>query len=63
MCWQDGVGDVLRVVGRELVSLVLRDMSVDAIDVIVECCPSLQYLEVFGRESDESAWTMEEMGL
>jgi hypothetical protein len=48
--WQDGVLDDLRVIGRNLVSLVLREMSVDGIDGVVEYCPNLQYLQVrFGE--------------
>jgi hypothetical protein len=51
VCWKD----VLRVVGRNLVHLELWEMSVDgeAIDVIIEYCPNLQYLEVKGAARGE----------
>jgi hypothetical protein len=45
--WRDGMSDVLRVIGRNLVSLFLCDeMNVEEIDGVVEFCPNLQYLEV-----------------
>jgi hypothetical protein len=51
------MSDVLRVIGRKLVSLVVRDMIVKDIDVIVECCPNLQYLEVASkREIVNDRW-------
>jgi hypothetical protein len=46
MVWRDGMRDVLRVVGRNLVSLVLWEMSIEEIDGVVEYCPNLQYLQV-----------------
>jgi hypothetical protein len=50
LIWQDGLRDVLRDIGRKFFSLVLTAMSVDAIDLIVEHCPNLQYLEVAGKK-------------
>jgi hypothetical protein len=41
--------DVLRVIGRNLISLELRKMSVEEIDGVVEYCPNLQYLNVTSR--------------
>jgi hypothetical protein len=42
MCWRDGMSDILRVIGRKIASLVVRDMSVEM--TIAEYCPYLQYL-------------------
>jgi hypothetical protein len=44
--WQDGLIDVLRVIGKPVVSLVLWEMNVEEIDRVVEFCPNLQYLEL-----------------
>jgi hypothetical protein len=44
--WRDDLIDVLCVIGRNLVSLDLWEMSVEEIDAIVEHCPNLQYLEI-----------------
>jgi hypothetical protein len=43
---QDGLIDVLRVIGGNLVSLELWDMNLEVIDSVVEYCPNLQYLEM-----------------
>jgi hypothetical protein len=51
--WRDGLIDVFRVIGGNLVSLDLWEMSVEAIDVIVEYCPNLQYLELNLRVENE----------
>jgi hypothetical protein len=49
---------IVRGIGRNLVSLDLSDVSVEAIGVIVEDCPNLRYLELYscgvGEESVES---------
>jgi hypothetical protein len=46
MYWQEDMRDVLRVIGRNLIGLELRDIYLESIDAVVEYCPDLQYLQV-----------------
>jgi hypothetical protein len=52
MCWRDGMRDVLRVIGRNLISLKLWDIYLESIDAVVEYCPNLQYLELLVEDDD-----------
>jgi hypothetical protein len=49
--WEDDLIDVLRVIGRNLASLVLREY-VEEYDEIVKYCPNLQYLDLMVDEKD-----------
>jgi hypothetical protein len=55
----DGLTDVLRVMGGNLISLKFLDVGVDAIASVVENCPDLQYLDVGVKEGEEDKWTVE----
>jgi hypothetical protein len=52
--WNEGWNDVLRAVGKNLVSLHVWEATAEACEVVVENCPHLQDLELVDVELSES---------